>query len=229
MKDERKVTLITTIWKRRKYLDRFLNAWLAQPNIDEIIVWDNSGEYRPAVLDPRIKIINASYNFGTWVRDMASMLAKNELVIVSDDDVIVEEGLVEEMLGYYTKDMLLGVWGRQFKGQKTYGETGTCNSKTIDIDKLTDVDFVVGLIYMTERKYLFPIDHRDMMWTCYDLHLNGELKKHYPQVRRCLFPTTKWEQTEEETDTSALNRHEDAGKEKQELYERYWLNDKVVA
>ena len=212
--------MITTIWKRRKYLEEFITRWLAQPEIDEMIIWDNSGEYRPAVIDGRIKIINSSHNYGSYVRDVVSHFAKNNVMIICDDDILVEPGFVTDMLKYYSDDMLLGVWGREFG--KSYG-----NSPTIIANRIkepVEVDFVIGLLWIINRKYLFPIDHRDFKWTCYDLHFNGELKKQYPQVKRMIIPTDKWHQTEEEVDKWALNQHPDALKEKQELFERYFAN-----
>lgn len=217
-----KVTLLATIWKRRKHLEEFISRWLAQPEIDEIILWDNSGEYELKRKNDRIKLIRSSYNFGSYPRDVVAHFAKNDVVICADDDILVEPGFVADLLKYYSEDMLLGIWGRIFGNSYHHS-----NSFRADrIKEPMEVDFVVGLVWLINRKYLLPIDHRDFKWTCYDLHFNGELKKQYPQVKRMIVPTNKWKQTEEETDEWALNSHPDAFKEKQELFERYFANGK---
>jgi hypothetical protein len=212
------ITLLPSIWKRRKNLKEFLDRWLAQPEIDEIILWDNSGEYRPLDYDGRIKIINSSYNFGSYVRDIMSHLAKNDTVLVCDDDIFVEQGFVTEMLKYYEYDRMIGIWGNIFKD--SYHNRMIIKGN--DLSEPREVDAVVGLAYMIDRKYLFPIDHRDFKWTCYDIHLSGVLRQNYPQVKRMVVPNKLWRLTEEETDGYALNAHPNASKEKQELYERYY-------
>ena len=211
-----KVTLCMTIWKRRKHLEEFIARWLAQPEIDEIIIWNNGEFYQNS--DPRIKVINSSYNYNAWVRDMITHLAKNDIVLICDDDIFVEDGFVNQMLVYYQDNRMLGIWGNIFN--KSYEDRKTVKGN--DLDEPIEVDAIVGLVYIIDRRYLYPIDHRDFKWTAYDIELSGILKRDYPQVKKIVVPNKLWKQTEEETDEFALCKHPDAKKEKQELYERYW-------
>lgn len=215
-----KITLLTTIWNRRKHLEEFLSRWLDQPQIDEIIVWDNSGQWRPEKVDTRVKIINSSFNYGGYIRDVASHFAKNDVVVVSDDDIMVDAGFVAEMAKHYEPDRFLGIWGKEFHG--SYASATAIRADEIDRPVL--VECMVGLVYMIDRKYLFPVDHRNLMWTCYDIHLSGIFKTMFPELKKMVVPVRGWRLTEEEGDANALNRHPDAAKEKQALYERYFKN-----
>ena len=218
-----KITLIIAVWKRFKHLDNILKAWLKQPEIDELIIWDNSGHYRPIMpIDERIKIISISYNIGTWARMAAANFARNDIVMITDDDIIVQEGFVADLLESYDENKLIGIWGRRFEGDYKSGFKKENEFRADKISELTIVDFVIGLVHLTHRNNIIRIDFRDLMWTCYDLHFNGILKVTRPDIIRCIAPTTKWTQTPEETDEFALNRHPDALKEKQILYEGYF-------
>jgi hypothetical protein len=212
-----KITLLTTIWKRRKHLEEFISRWLAQPQIDEIIIWNNGEFYQND--NSKIVVINSSHNYGGYIRDVASHFAKNDVVMVTDDDIFVEPDFVAQMAQYYEDDnCFLGLWGKNFR--ESYLDANVI--KATDISKPTPVECMVGLIYMIHRKHLFPVDHRDLMWTCYDIHLSGIFHKYYPQIKKIVVPNKLWHLTEEEEDKWALNRHPDALKEKQAVYERYY-------
>jgi hypothetical protein len=216
-----KITLLVSVWKRNKNLYEFFNRWLTQPEIDEILVWDNSNgelELEKSVWDDRIKIFRSPINYGCTARHILAHFAKNDNVMVACDDVFVDEGFVADLLEYYAKDTMIGVWGKNFN--RDYKSSVAVISDRVNSP--IEVDFVVGLIYLLDRKYLLGLNYRDMKWTCDDLNINGELKVLYPEVKRLIVPNKKWKLTEEEVDEYALYRHPDALAEKQELYERYF-------
>lgn len=216
-----KLSLLVSVWRRDKLLGEFFDRWFKQPEIDEVLVWDNSSGKLNIPKDPRIKVFTSPLNYGCTARNVLAHFAINDNVIIACDDVFVEEGFVEDILKYYSEDMFLGIWGRRFNGEKLYGATKTVISKNIHIP--LEVEFVVGLISLINRKYLLGLNYRDMKWTCDDMHINAELQEKYPQVKRVVVPSRKWDLTEEETDGNALFSHPNAGTEKQELYEKCFV------
>lgn len=213
-----KVSLLVSVWKRQKNLPEFFERWLKEPEVDEVLVWDNSNGELEIPKHDKIRVFRSPLNYGCTARNILVHFARNDTVIVSCDDVFIEKGFIADLFKYYEEDMMLGIWGRIFNSDYLNSSTFT----SIGIDEPKYVDFVVGLIYMMERKYLLPLDYRDMEWTCDDLCINGELKVKFPQVRRLIVPNNKWKLTEDEVDEFALYRHPDALIEKTATMERYF-------
>jgi len=207
------VSLILTCWKRFDNFEKIINVWLNEKEIDEIIVWDNLGEFKTTL---PITVINSNYNFGSSVRYALGTLVKNEIVLFADDDIMPQKGITTDFLAHFKSNRLLGVTGRIFQGSYA-NHTLVDFTKT---NKLIRVDFLVGYLMMMHRDNLLGFNYRNAPWYCCELELEGKLKER--DVELYVVPTSKWEMLPEGSDKNALYLAEGAAKEKEEVWAKYF-------
>jgi len=108
------ITGVMLSWKRPENVKRILAGWRKDPMIDEAIVWNNNSEISIPNM-PEAKVINARVDFGLFTRFMAGMLAKNDCVLIHDDDLQVPPDSVRSLHERWRKapDCLHGIYGRR--------------------------------------------------------------------------------------------------------------------
>ena len=206
------VSLILTCWKRFENFEQIIKAWQKEKEIDEIIVWDNSGNFKT---DLPITVINSNHNFGSSARYALGALVKNEAVMFGDDDVMPQRGIIADLLPHFKINRLLGVTGRVFR--TCYADHLFVDSKRINA--VNKVDFLVGYLMMMHRDNLLGINYRNAPWYCCELDLEGQLKD---TADFYVVPTMKWEMLDEGSDKNALYLHPDAIAEKEKIWEKYF-------
>jgi hypothetical protein len=105
--------LINTI-RRHDNLLTLLNTQLEYRVIDEVIVMNN-GLNTNIIDHPKLKIVNPSWDIGLRSRWILGALAKNNCLVVQDDDLIVSEDVVNTLYGHFLldNDKTYGVYGRR--------------------------------------------------------------------------------------------------------------------
>ena len=149
------ITVILNSYKRLNYLSDQLiaiNSQSVKPS--EIILWHNeSSEKNILNLDPNIKYIYSSYNFGVWARFAAALNSKNDYICVFDDDTIPGVNWLKNCLEtIQKKNGLLGTRGVRFASSKKYmvGEEFGWNNPN---NEIKHVD-IVGHSWFFKREWL---------------------------------------------------------------------------
>ena len=96
------ISAIVVNWNGRDYLRPCLEALLAQPPLDEVLLVDNHSDdgSREMVAEkfPDVRIIDTGGNLGpAHARNVGVAEARNELCLLLDNDVVVQEGAVGEL------------------------------------------------------------------------------------------------------------------------------------
>lgn len=206
------ITVILTSWERFQNLENIIKAWLIEPEVNEIILWDNSGNFKT---DLPITVINSNYNFGASARYALGALAKNEIIIFCDDDFLPQKGLASDFLKHFEENRVLGVTGRFFRG--SYHDNEVIEARKI-ADKIK-VDFLIGYLMMIHRKQLLGFNYREFPWYCCELNLEGLLKN---KVELFVIPTTNYQELPESGDKNALCLQPGAMKEKEEIWSKFF-------
>jgi len=269
-----KLTVVLTCWRRFDNLERIVRAWLAEPDVGEVILWDNSpgdvvggndwsgpatalfaaarrldqgGDHavssvyavglREALSDPRLWVIRSSRNCGSSARYALAALAKHELLMFGDDDILPKPGLIADLMASYTPERMVGVKGRIFHGSyhrntEVRGELLKPGSDPVEVDML------IGHIMLTHRSWLLGYNFADAAWTCCELQLQGRIFKDMRDVGQegafslWVVPSDKHEELPEATDDYSLYRHASATAEKErvwaELFKGHCLEDGVA-
>ena len=115
------ITVVLNIYKRLEYLEEQIKAINNQSvKVSEIIIWQNGTEERKIPnLDPSIKHIYSTHNFGVWSRFSAALNSKNEFICIFDDDTIPGKNWIKNCLNTIQKyEGLLGSRGVRFASKK---------------------------------------------------------------------------------------------------------------
>ena len=212
------VSAILTCWRRFENFEKIIKAWLDEPKVNEIIIWDNSGTFKT---DLPVTVISSNRNFGTSERYVMAAIIKNEIAMFCDDDIIPKPGFLDHLLAHYKPNRILGVTGRIFKDD--YEDAVRNQIESFNIEAPVKVDFVVGYLMMTHRKNLLGFNYSNAARYCCELELFGRLKEQPERnVELYVVPTTLWEKFPEGDDDNALYRQPGALAEKKKIFERYW-------
>ena len=219
------ITAIIPAWHRLTNLEQVIQSWLNEEEIDEAIVFDNSGESFKTDI-PNVLVLNSNQNRGPQAKFAAAQFAKNELIIFSDDDVQAKPGLTKDLLGHYNEDRIIGIMGKIFTGDTYYTATGFRGE---NIATPIQVDYLCGLVMLMHRKHTFvdirkcPSRHLDDWWLQHELGMaNLVCKKRYS--RMIVAPTNKYYLMKEQYDSNALHLMPELKKLREEYF-RKWVKN----
>ena len=217
----KKVTVCTIFWHRaRRYTD-VLQSWMNQEEVNQVLVWDNSGELKTDV--EGVHVISSSENINSRWRTLLAHLAKNDLVILAGDDFIAHKGLVKDLLKHWDEDKLIGIMGKNFTGDTYYTATGLRSHST---DKPVEMDYICTNVCLIHRKHAIDIDLREIPSVFID-DWWWEQKLMKKGVTLWVVPTNKWSEIPEGKDS--VSHHLDPRlKELRELYFRKWIKKENI-
>ena len=220
------ITAVILAYRRFEHLEEVIQSWLDQDEVTEVIVCDNSGTQWKT--DLPITVLNSNKNYGTYFRYAAPLLAENKLICWGDDDLLIEKGLMRDLLDLWSDDKLVGIMGKNFTGKTYYTATGYRGK---NIKKPTQVDYLCGLCILGHKNNFVgfdPMSIRTKFFSGKQLFVMGDWWwEHWLQERNkdmtfWVAPTDKYEQLRESTDTNALHRG-DEFQEVREYYFRKWV------
>jgi hypothetical protein len=153
------ITVIIPCHKRFRVFDDILKAWHKQPYVDEIIVMDNSGNFKTDL--PNTLVISSSINLGPQGKYWAAQLAKNDIILFADDDVMPKNNLTGQLLEYLGIGNIVGIMGKCFTGDTYYESDGY---RGWNIEKPIYVDYLCGLIMLMRKSILKEAISRDAVY-----------------------------------------------------------------
>lgn len=205
-----KVSVVICTYRRLKNLERILEAWLKQTK--DVWLADSSGKFETTL---PIKHVRFRPDPGNKTRHAISLLTEGEYVIKADDDILPKPGLIEAFLEFSHIDGIFGLMGRTFQGPKYYGYTKVVRAREINIYQSVDM---VGILTFAPRKYL-AFDLKDCFTPIEDLFWHMRI---YPQVKKYVIPTNKYEQLQESNDAECLFKNDMARKTREHFYKIWY-------
>lgn len=210
------VTVIITAWRRFKNLERIIRVWLKEPEVKDIIIWDNSNTFETQL---SCIVIRSSYNFGASVRYMLGAIIKTEIALFVDDDMIVTEGITKDLLNHFNKNRIIGIYGRNMTKSYQQGFEEEYDGRKITTP--AKVNFIVGFLLMIHRDHLVDQYYGDDPQQACEVCLQGRLMK----LEKLVVPSTKWEHLPEQWDENALSARPEAERIKEEMFQKYYANE----
>ena len=210
------ISVIIPAWKRFRCFDEILKAWLAEDRVDEIIVWDNSGEFKTSL--PGVIVLSVNRNLNSrWVY-LCAQFCKNDLVLHANDDFIPEKGITDDLYAHCSTDKVVGIMGKKFVGE-TYYTSQAIDSK--GIKEPSEVSYLCSNMMLAHRENFLNIDYRAMptsmmddWWWEHEIAQDG--------VTFWVVPTRKWEMIAEGEYEWAHHRNPKM-KEIREYYFQKWV------
>jgi len=194
-----------------------LKSWLGQEEVEQIIVFDNSGFFKTKL---PVLVISNSQNLEPQGKFVCAQFAKNDLIIFADDDVVAKPNFVNDLLKYFDEGKVMGIVGKCFTGSEYYKSSGYVAK---DINEPKKVDYLCGLIMLTHRKNCFvdvrkcPSKYLDDWWW------EHELK----DTQFYVIPSKNYELLPESNDANALHKQSDLRTLREKYFKR-WRNKKVT-
>jgi hypothetical protein len=138
------VTGVILNWKRPTNVARILSAWQASGIVTEAIVWNNN----PAATFRHqwANVINAALDMGLYTRFAAACLARNDCVLIQDDDLELPSESLRELVDAWhdDADIIHGVFGRAPKPDGSYAR---------NIGGDTESPIVLTRVLVAHRRY----------------------------------------------------------------------------
>lgn len=101
-----KASLLLLNWQRPDNLSRILAVEQSYKHVAEILVFNNNGAKPFKHAHPKVKILNASTDFGLRSRWILAALAHSECLIFQDDDILLPETTVRGFTQELSRDRL---------------------------------------------------------------------------------------------------------------------------
>ena len=189
-------------------MPQVIESWFSQ--VDDITIWDDSGENRE--YPNEVTVIRASRRMGSHVKFKSAQLLKNDMVLITDDDIIPEPRLVIELVEQWNncltnyegdrEDFVVSIFGRKFSKDGYQ----SCPLKRADlIFEPIEVDWAGRLLFGHRRNFMVDItacpDTRldDLFWSF-------ELHKQRPQTKIFIVQTKEWRNTPDSNNEFSLSR-----------------------
>jgi len=190
-----------------------IEGWL--PQVDDMTIWDDSGN--DSILTTyqthsKITWIRASRRMGSHVKFKSAQLLKNDMVLITDDDIIPESSLVINLLEQWNnclsnyegdkEDFVVSIFGRRFSKDGYQ----SCPLQRADmIFEPVEVDWAGRLLFGHRKNFMIDIT------TCPDTRLDDlfwsfELHRQRPQARIFIVPTKEWRNTPDSNNEFSLSR-----------------------
>lgn len=207
------VSVILTCWRRFKNFEAIIKAWLEQPEVSEVIIWDNSGTFKTSL---PVLLLNSSENVNPSARYMISGLAKNDVIVNADDDVMPLPGLIADFLPYFRHDRFLGMSGFVFLGN-SFSNHKTIRSR--EITKAQGVHTVAACISMSPKNLLGGYDYLSFPIHQLEIYLQCLFP---PGITRIVPPSVRYQVLDEMDDENALYRQPKTREVCKVIYEKYY-------
>lgn len=121
------VSAVILNWARPRNIDRILASLASGGVVDDVIVWNNRAEspywpHPPATGSLAVRVVNCSADFGLYTRFAAGLFAKNECVLIQDDDIELPAASLSTLYSAWTADPLIlhGIFGRAPRHDGSY-------------------------------------------------------------------------------------------------------------
>lgn len=142
------LTVVLLSWKRPANIPIILEILYSAKSVNEIILWNNNPELSLNYKHPKLVVINANKNLGTTARYSVALLAKNDNIMIQDDDLCYKPEQIEKIFSEYLKDKsrIYGPFGRnlyngKYRMKNVWGEADIIIGRTLLFEKNLLINF----------------------------------------------------------------------------------------
>ena len=195
---KKSVSVILVAYNKFENFEKVIKGWLNQPEVDDIIILDNSGTFKTEL---PVLIVNVSENLNVQGKFPLAFWAKHDCILLFDDDILPKAGLVADFLKHWTSARLLSLIGRKFSGDTYYEYPGKKGSRMFyanKIEHLQKVEWVGAGACMVHRRYCaYPIKKVPEFMGIEDLWWEKQIRD---KLDFYVIPSNNWENLPEQKD-----------------------------
>ena len=173
-----KCSVVMMSWERQENINKIISTYQNYDSVTEIIIWNNHPNTFVSNLNlSKVKVLNASTDFGINTRFVGCLLASNRCVVVNDDDILLSEINIKNLIKYFELDhtRIYSYEGRIPQNGKytcAHGPgriEGIRESAPIEVDIVLTRTTCFDKLYAAEYCKLSDVVYYDV-----DINLNGE-------------------------------------------------------
>lgn len=156
-----KVSLLILNWKRSENLKLILDKECNYGCIDEVLVFNNNKEVVFSHAHAKVKVLNASFDFGLRTRWILGALAKNDCLVFQDDDIILAEEAFSQFVDAleHEPNRAYSLHGRNLGINQGYTQEPAVGEVAIVLTRATCIHKKqIPLILECERRYMAEHD-----------------------------------------------------------------------
>jgi len=220
-------SVVVCTWKRYEEINEVVSYY--KKYTDDIVIWDNGGSSDEHIVNKDgILIIKPSKNVGSCSKFKAVAFTKNDNILITDDDIVPKNGLVEDMVGFSNKKYcdLFALFGRKFPEGGGYNHDEAQRVRSKDITEPTKVDFL-GVLYFGKREF-FTMDFKNTQSVYDDVMLIFLQNKIKQNLSRYIFPTKNYRYTKDMIGKYELCNQPEFYSKRDKLAKAIYRNDTVV-
>jgi hypothetical protein len=150
-------SLLILNWRRPENIQKILAAETKYASVEEILVFNNNSELAFHYPHPKVKILNASCDFGLRSRWIIAALASNECLVFQDDDILLPELVFQKFTQMISSDgeRAYSLHGRNPSADNKYNYRQAVGDVEIVLTRATSIHKdVVPLIFSSEQRLL---------------------------------------------------------------------------
>ncbi len=150
-----RASLLLLNWRRMDNLKHILDVQAEYECIDEILVFNNNRAVHFEHQHPKIKVLNASADFGLRSRWILAALARNPSLVLQDDDILLPEIVFVEFIKAIVQDgeRAYSLHGRDPDSRCEYNSKSIKGEAEIVLTRATCIHkAVVPLIFQQEAR-----------------------------------------------------------------------------
>lgn len=171
-----KCSVVMMSWERPENINKILSTYQEYSCIDEIIVWNNNPHFYVSNLNlAKVKVLNATTDFGLNTRFIGSLLASNRCIVTHDDDILLSEINIKNLIHHFEKD-----YTRIYTYEGRIPQDGmyTCApgpGRIENVKEATEVDIVLTRTTCFDKLYAAEYCKlSDVVFYDVNTNLNGE-------------------------------------------------------
>ena len=181
------ITLIMLSWKRVDNLIKAIETEFDGELISEVIVWNNNKDVDlRGKLPKNVRLIQSNEDFGMRTRFGAALFAKNDCILLHDDDMVLPKLTIQNLYDEWELDneIMYGLNGRIPKADNTYGKsvkegkTHIVIGRTMLLKRTYCVDFFqIERDLEAQPNHSAPQGHEDILMSYFVMSKSGRLNE----------------------------------------------------
>ena len=168
-------SLLLLNWKRPANLTRILAAEADYPRLAETLVFNNNAAEPFCYMHPKVRVLNASADFGLRSRWVLGALASSECLIFQDDDILLPASTISAFIDEVGRDpqRVYSLHGRNPSPQGTYKAQMAGGEVEIALTRAAAIHrAIIPLIFQSETAFreagfAIPVDNGEDIFLSY--------------------------------------------------------------
>jgi hypothetical protein len=168
-------SLLLLNWKRPANLTRILAVEAAYATVAEVLVFNNNAAQPFHYTHPKVRVLNASADFGLRSRWVLALLARNPCLVFQDDDILLPASTIAAFIDEVDRDRqrVYSLHGRNpgpkgvYKSAAAFGEVEIALTRAAAIHRMLVPIILESEAAFHEAGFTLPVNNGEDIFLSY--------------------------------------------------------------